>query len=261
MNYALLDHSEVTKSMTVDDVKSEYTEVFGKYHGQSLPSNDELEKQLPKEKAPRRDSQSNARASDLNFTGGMGKRVIDDIITGDLALQARATVGKRAKLQDETTELFKESKALMLDNPTGGKLVTHNCYWLKEELRDGVIRRETMRNVELYKSRVKIFDEYIEYKARVEKLIHDSPIIQDYDAAQLAIIIVFLRPKQIGYAKGLKKGEDIEVLRKRAIQLWVKADAEGFPSAPPQLAAMQREAVREYFVKKQRDEEEERKQK
>ena len=48
---------------------------------------------------------------------------------------------------------------------------------------------------------------------------------------------------------------------KRAIQLWVKADAEGFPSAPPQPTAIQREAVREYFVKKQRDEEEERKQK
>jgi len=43
----------------------------------------------------------------------------------------------------------------MLDNPIGGKLVTHNCYRLNKELRDGVVRRETVRNVELYKSRVK----------------------------------------------------------------------------------------------------------
>ena len=116
MNYALLDHPEVTKSKTVDDIKCEYTEVFGKHHGQVLPSNNELEKQLATEKsnskvlAPNRPSQTPVGTSDLNFTGGMGKRVIDDIITGDLALQARSTVRKRAKLQDETSELFKQSK-------------------------------------------------------------------------------------------------------------------------------------------------------
>ena len=55
--------------------------------------------------------------------------------------------------------MFKKTKALMLDNPTGGKLVTHNCYRLNEELRDGVVRREAMRNIELYKAKVKKFDE------------------------------------------------------------------------------------------------------
>jgi len=63
---------------------------------------------------------------DLNFTGGMGKRVVEDILTGNIAVQSRATVRKRAKLQDDSSEVFKQSKALMLENPTGEKLVIYN---------------------------------------------------------------------------------------------------------------------------------------
>jgi len=92
MNYALLDHPEVTTSITLYDLKAEYAGVFGKYDGQVLPSNDELEKQLTSEKsqspssAPTTCLQSQVVASDLNFTGRMEKRVIDDIITSDLAM-------------------------------------------------------------------------------------------------------------------------------------------------------------------------------
>ena len=95
-----------------------------------------------------------------------------------------------------------------------------------------------------------IYDEYVEYKEKLEALISGSPHIESYDASQLAIIIVFLRSKQTGYAKGLKKGEDLSVLRTRASQLWRKAVAEGFPHAPPQPAAIQSQAVKEYFENK-----------
>ena len=262
LNYALLDHPEVTKSMTVDDMKAEYQEVFGKYHGEEMPSNKNLELQLTSSNltssiAPTTTGQVSVRADDLNFSRGMGKRVIDDITTGNMAIQSRATVRKRAKLLDESSEVFKKSKALMLDNPTGGKLVTHNCYRLNEELRDGVVRREAIKNIEVCKAKVKKFDEYIEYAEKVKTLVRDSPNIRDYDASQLGILIVFLRPKQIGYAKSLKKGEDIGVLRDRATQLWLKAQAGGFPSAPPQPTEIQREAVRVYFENKRRAEEEE----
>ena len=46
LNYALLDHPEVTKGMTLDNLKAEYLEVFGKFKGQDLPSNEDLQIQL-----------------------------------------------------------------------------------------------------------------------------------------------------------------------------------------------------------------------
>jgi len=162
LNYALLDHPEVTKGMTLDNLKAEYLEVFGKFKGQDLPSNEDLQIQLSTCQNPTPGmvrtayfpSQGEVGVSDLNFTGGMGQLVIDDIVTGNLAIQSRASVWKRAKLLDETSEAFKKSKALMLQHPTEGKLATHNCYRLKEDARDAVVRKEVIRNVEKHKSRV-----------------------------------------------------------------------------------------------------------
>ena len=52
LNYALLGHPEVTKAMTLDDLKAECAEVFGKFYGQDLPCEDDLKIQLAKCQSP-----------------------------------------------------------------------------------------------------------------------------------------------------------------------------------------------------------------
>ena len=104
LNYALLDHPEIRKEMTLSDIKSEYSEVFGMHHGEQVPSDAELSIRIRSAKLSPPTGLTSAQSpvgvigvDDLNFSGGLGKRVVDDLVAGDMALQARATVRKRAK--------------------------------------------------------------------------------------------------------------------------------------------------------------------
>ena len=66
----------MTKGITLDDLKAEYSEVFGKFHDKDLRCNEELQIQLVSCQiptlaiAPTTFLPSQVGASDLNFTGG-----------------------------------------------------------------------------------------------------------------------------------------------------------------------------------------------
>ena len=89
--------------------------------------------------------------------------MVDDMVSGDMALQAHVTVRKRARLVDQTSDVFKQAKQKMLENPTGGKLATYNQWRLDESVEDAVVRREAINNVETFKSNIAKYDEHMDY--------------------------------------------------------------------------------------------------
>ena len=101
LNYYLLDDHDVVKTMQVSDLKKEYAEKFGKYFGQHMPSDKELTRALAIESAgrPQACSQSSLLGvKDLNFTGGIAMRVVDDLIIGETSKKHRASMRDRADL-------------------------------------------------------------------------------------------------------------------------------------------------------------------
>ena len=86
LNYYLLDNPGVVKTMQVSDLKKEYTEKFGKYFGQRMPSDEELPRALAIQPAGRPEACSQSSfmgVEDLNFIGGIAMRVVGDLIIGE----------------------------------------------------------------------------------------------------------------------------------------------------------------------------------
>ena len=83
LNYFLLDDPGIRKSMGSLDHMNEYTEVFGNRYGQPLPvSNELLETEHDTARMETGSPQSVLGVNDIHLTSRLGKRLMDDIVTG-----------------------------------------------------------------------------------------------------------------------------------------------------------------------------------
>lgn len=164
LNYFLLDDPDIVKTMTPADMRCEYTEVFGKHYGKSIPSDEQLERMLAS--SSRTDLPNSGGGSislsDLNLEGGLTKRLIDDLVTGEDTRKARENVRKRARESEAQDEALKIAKQKMFDSgPTGGKVVAHNEFHLGLPVLHAVEKSQLKKDIEKLKGKIKKYDEFV----------------------------------------------------------------------------------------------------
>ena len=123
MNYYILDDEETKKTMVSSDPRKAYTEVFGRHYGEPVPVSDELQEiEHDTVTMATHSPQSVIGVNDMIFSRGLGKWVMDDLLTGDQAKKHRAAIRDRARVNNDNVAAMEAAKKNMFASGLiGGK--------------------------------------------------------------------------------------------------------------------------------------------
>ena len=138
--------------------------------------------------------------NNLNFTGELGKRVVDDLMTGELAKKHQAAIRDRAKVNNGNIKSRQLVKKKMFNRgPIGGKLCAHNEFRLNQSVLYSVEKQIMKNNMTSLNTQIDKFDSYQKKMKEYGNLINNKKLPETMNNKNLHILISFLCGKKKGY--------------------------------------------------------------